>query len=86
MCTPARLRLAIGLIQADFTVETGQARVAGKVTEHGRSSLLHDTVWGQLNGLKCAEIHQGHPFVITTANRPLAGLLTPVERKVKLKS
>ncbi len=37
-------------------VEAGQARVAGRVIEHGHrdSSSLHDTVWGQVNGLKCA--------------------------------
>ncbi len=41
-------------------VEAGQVRVAGRIIEHGYASLLHDTVWGQLNGLKCAEVHQGH--------------------------
>jgi hypothetical protein len=40
--------------------EAGQARVAGRVIEHasGHSSSLHDSVWGQVNGLKRAEIHQ----------------------------
>jgi hypothetical protein len=44
-------------------VKAGQARVAGRGLEHGYASLLHDTVWGQLNGLKRAEIHQGHLLV-----------------------
>ncbi len=44
-------------------VEAGQARVAGRVIEHGHSSSLHDTVRRQLNGLKRAEIHQGYLLV-----------------------
>jgi hypothetical protein len=40
-------------------LEAGQARIAGRVIERGHSSLLHDTVWRQLNVLKRAEIHQG---------------------------
>ncbi len=43
--------------------EAGQALVAGRIIEHG---LLHDTDWGQLNGLKCAEVHQGHLLVRVT--------------------
>ena len=46
-------------------VEAGQARVAGRVIEHGHSSSLHDAVRRQLNGLKRAEIHQGHLLVET---------------------
>ena len=41
-------------------VEAGQARVAGRVIKHGHSRSLHDTVRRQLNGLKRAEIDQGH--------------------------
>ncbi len=47
-------------------VEAGQARVAGRVIEHGQSSSLHNAVRGQVNGLKRAEIHQGHLLVRTT--------------------
>ena len=32
-------------------VEAGQAWVAGRIIEHGYTSLLHDTVWGQLNAI-----------------------------------
>ena len=39
-------------------VEAGQARVAGRVIQHEHASLLYDTVRGQLNGLKRAEINQ----------------------------
>ena len=39
-------------------VEAGQARVACRVIEHGHSSSLHDDVWGQVNGLKRAEVHR----------------------------
>jgi hypothetical protein len=42
-------------------VEAGQARVAGRVMEqHGLSSSLHNAVRGQVDGLKRAEIDQGH--------------------------
>jgi hypothetical protein len=44
-------------------VEAGQARVAGRVIEHGHSSLLYDTVWSQIDGLKRAEVHEGHLLV-----------------------
>ena len=44
-------------------VEAGQALVAGRVIEHGHSSSLHDAVLGQVDGLKRAEIHQGHLLV-----------------------
>jgi hypothetical protein len=37
-------------------VEAGQARVAGRVKEHGYPSSLHDAARGQVNGLKRAEI------------------------------
>ncbi len=47
-------------------VEAGQARVAGRIIEHAYASLLHDTVWGQLNGLKCAEVRQGQLIVRVT--------------------
>jgi hypothetical protein len=47
-------------------VETGQARVAGRVIEHGHSRSLHDTVRRQLNGLKRAEIHQGYLLVCSS--------------------
>ncbi len=47
-------------------VEAGQAWVAGRIIEHGYTSLLHDTVWGQLNGLTCAEVHQRHLLVRVT--------------------
>ncbi len=38
-------------------VEAGQALVAGRVIEHGHSSLLHDIVQSQIDGLKRAEVH-----------------------------
>ncbi len=38
-------------------VEAGQARVASLVIEHGYSSLLHDNVRSQIDGLKRAEVH-----------------------------
>ena len=38
-------------------VEAGQARVAGRVIEHGHSSLLHDAVRSQIDGLKRAELN-----------------------------
>ncbi len=46
-------------------VEAGQARVAGRIIEHGHSSSLHNTVRSQVNGLKRAEIHQEHILVQT---------------------
>ncbi len=47
-------------------VEAGQAWVAGRVIEHGHSSLLHDTVQSQSDGLKRAEVHEGHLLVGST--------------------
>ncbi len=52
-------------------VEAGQARLAGRVIEHGHSSSLHDAVRGQSNGLKRAEIDQRHLLVQTTVHRRL---------------
>jgi hypothetical protein len=46
-------------------VEAGQAQVAGRVIEHGHSSLLHVDLRSQANGLKRAEIHQGHLLLQT---------------------
>ena len=66
-------------------VEAGQVRVAGRVIEHGHSSSLHDAVWCQVNGLKRAEIHQGHLLVRTTVHRRLEGKLRPIGHKVQLK-
>jgi hypothetical protein len=57
-------------------VETGQARVAGRVIEHGHSSSLHDAVRGQITGLKRAEIHQEHLLVRTTVHRRLEACRT----------
>ena len=57
-------------------VEAGQARVACRVIEHGHSSSLHDAVWGQVNGLKRAEINQGHLLVRTTVHRRLEACRT----------
>ncbi len=37
-------------------VEAGQALVAGRFIQHGHSSSLHDTIRGQINCLKRAEI------------------------------
>ena len=36
--------------------EAGLARVAGRVIEHGHSSLLHNAVRSQIDGLKRAEV------------------------------
>ena len=47
-------------------VEAWQARLAGRVIEHGHSRSLHDTVRRQLNGLKRAEIHQGYLLVCSS--------------------
>jgi hypothetical protein len=41
-------------------LKAGQLLVLGRVIEHGHSSQLHDTVWSQIDGLKRAEVHQGH--------------------------
>ena len=49
-------------------VEAGKAQVAGRVIEHGHSSLLHDTVWSRSDGLKCAEVHEGHLLVGSTVH------------------
>jgi hypothetical protein len=57
-------------------VEAGQARVAGQVIEHGHSSSLHDAVWGQVNGLKRAEIHHGQLLLRTTVHRCLEAYRT----------
>ncbi len=54
-------------------VEAGQARVAGRVIkQHGHSSLLHDAVQSQIDGLKRAEAHEGHLLVGCTVPYPLA--------------
>jgi hypothetical protein len=55
-----------GALPCTFATGTGQALVAGQVIEHGHSSLLHDSVWCQIDGLKCAEVHEGH-FVVGSA-------------------
>ena len=52
-------------------VEAGQARVAGRVIEHGHSSLLHDTVWSQSDGLERAEVHEGYLLVGSTVRELL---------------
>ena len=64
-CSPQHVRH-----RAD--VEAGQTWVAGRVVEHGYSCSLHDTVWGQINGLKCAEIHEGDLLVNTAEPFPLS--------------
>ncbi len=61
-------------------VEAGQARGAGRVIEHGYSSLLHDAIRGQVNGLKRAEIHQGYLLVLVCIVA-----WRPVGHKVQLK-
>ncbi len=57
-------------------VEAGQALVACRVIEHGHSSSLHDAVQGQVNGLKRAEIYQGHLLVRTTVHSCLESCWT----------
>ncbi len=47
-------------------VEARQARVAGRVIEHGHFSLLHDTVWSRSDGLKRAEVHEEYLLVGST--------------------
>ena len=64
-------------------VEAGQAWVAGRIIEHGYTSLLHDTVWGQLNGLKCAEVHQGHLLVRVTEPFEACGTQGTVEKELR---
>ena len=58
--------------QADVHWQAGQAWVAGRVIEHGHTCLLHDTVWGQVDGLERAVIHQGVLLVRTAVHRRLA--------------
>ena len=36
-------------------VQAGQARVAGRVIEHGHSSSLHGTVWGSADSAQWAQ-------------------------------
>jgi hypothetical protein len=43
-------------------LEAGQLRVAGREIQHGYASSLHDTVRGQIDGLKRAEITPGTPL------------------------
>ncbi len=64
-------------------VETGQARVAGKVIEHEHSSSLHDTVLRQLNGLKRAEIHQGYLLVHSSVPLGACGTQGAVEEELR---
>ena len=66
-------------------VEAGQARVAGRVIEHGHSRSLHDTVRRQLNGLKRAEIHQGYLLVCSSV--PLGACRTQgaVEEELRVR-
>jgi hypothetical protein len=52
-------------------VEAEQELVAGRDIEHGHSSLLHDAVWSQINGLKRAEVHEGRLLVGSTEPGPL---------------
>ncbi len=47
-------------------VKAGQPRVAGQEIQHEHASSLHDTVRGEFDGLKRAEINQGHLFVRTS--------------------
>jgi hypothetical protein len=67
-------------------VEAGQARVAGRVTEHGHSSSLHDAIRGRVNGLKRAEIHQRHLLVRTSVHRRLEACRTQsaVEEELRM--
>ena len=60
--------------------------VAGRVIEHGHSSSLHDAVQGQVNGLKRAEIDQGHLFVRTTVHSHLEACRTQGEVEEELRA
>ncbi len=55
-------------------VEAGQA--AGRVIEHRHSSLLHDAVRIQIDGLKRAEVHEGHLLVGCMVPKPLGAFGT----------
>ncbi len=63
-------------------VEAGQVLAAGRVIEHRHSSLLHDTVWSQSNGLNRAEVHEGYTSLWEALYRDS---LAPVGHKVQLK-
>ncbi len=61
-------------------VEAGQELVAGKVIEHGHSSLC-DAVRSQIHGLKRAEVREGNLLMRSTVPRPLGSYGHKVELK-----
>ena len=64
-------------------LEAGQARVADRVIENGHSSLLHDTVWSQSDGLERAEVHEGYLLVGSTVQELLGACGTLAQGTVE---
>ncbi len=52
--------------------------MAGRVIEYGHSSQLHDAVRSQIDGLKRAEVLEGHLHVGSTEPGPLGACETHV--------